>query len=100
MLLKIYRKSAWLIAVALCLGLVAPPARADKPVPTTTESVVLKALKEEMLRAKEILGKKGDPPPYFIGYQVTDMQYSLVSASFGALRNSTGIRQRLLASIA
>ena len=96
MLTKFYRKSAWLIAVALCLGLVAPPARADKPVPVTTESVIIKALKEEMLRAKDVLGKKGDPPPYFIGYQVTDMQYSLVSASFGALRNSMGIRQRLL----
>jgi predicted Zn-dependent protease len=85
-----------LLAAALCLGLIAPPARADKPVPATAESVIIKALKEELQRAKEVLGKKGDPPPYFIGYQVTDLQYSLVSASFGALRNNTGIRQRLL----
>jgi predicted Zn-dependent protease len=93
---KIYRQTRWLLAVALCFGFLAPPvARADKPVPAA-ESVVLRALREELARGKEILGQKGDPPPYFIGYQVTDLQYSLVSASFGALRNSTGLRQRLL----
>lgn len=64
--------------------------------PTAAESTVIKALKEELTRAQDVLSNKGDPPPYFIGYQVTDVQVTLASASFGALRSTNGLSQRTL----
>ncbi len=108
--------AAWLVYLSLCVSLVPAqtqkrsplqPARpapsgprvvanADTPPPTVAPSAVVTALKTELQRAQEVLGKKGDPPPYYIGYQVTDSDVSVVSASFGALRGSNGIRQRLL----
>ncbi len=60
------------------------------------KGVVLKALEEEMQRAKEILTQKGDPPPYFISYQVFETDSTNVSASRGALRNSSSNRSRAL----
>lgn len=77
----------------------APPAAVVKdtaPVPNAAASAVIKALKEELNRAQDVLSKKGDPPPYFIGYQVTDVKVTLASASFGALRATNGLSQRML----
>lgn len=62
----------------------------------TPTNIVMKALKEELQRATETLDKRGEPPPYFISYQVTDTDYSIVSASYGALRVNTSNRLRLL----
>jgi predicted Zn-dependent protease len=54
------------------------------------------ALQEELQRAQKILKQKGDPPPYLISYQVTDMQQYAITAQYGALQNNDSGRVRLL----
>ncbi len=56
----------------------------------------LTALRGELTRAMTELGQKAQPPPYFISYEVFDRQETLVSASYGALVQSTVRRTRLL----
>lgn len=58
--------------------------------------MVLKAMEEELSRSMKVLGEKGSPPPYFIGYQITDTHEVSISASFGALGNIDENRSRLL----
>jgi TldD protein len=60
------------------------------------KDIVQEALKDELNRSMTILGEKGAPPPYFIGFRVTDNTQASVSATFGALRNSGIGRSRLL----
>ncbi len=55
---------------------------------SSSKSILLQALEEEQKRAFEILKKNGNPPPYFLSYQVADINSTAVSASFGAIRNS------------
>jgi predicted Zn-dependent protease len=59
-------------------------------------SPVLVALEEELGRSMEVLIQKGDPPPYFLSYQVTETSERRIQASFGALRRSSLERSRLL----
>ena len=62
----------------------------------SNKSPIIKALEEEQQRAFEIFKQKGNPAPYFLGYQVTETTSTIVSASFGALRNSNTNRTRNL----
>ena len=41
---------------------------------TANTNVVLKAMKDELVRSMEVLGKNASPPPYFISYQITENQ--------------------------
>lgn len=81
-----------LLCACVLASLVAPAANARQ----APKSAVMKALGEELQRAREILGKKGNPPPYFMSYQVADVDFNLISASYGALRVNTSSRFRLL----
>ena len=62
----------------------------------------LAALKIELARAMKDLGmlgnvaRKGEPPPYFISYEVFDRDEILISASYGALVQSSSRRSRML----
>ena len=56
----------------------------------------LATLEQELARAMRELGSKGKPPPYFIAYQVHDRRDVTVSASYGALVQSTTRRARIL----
>ena len=58
--------------------------------------VVLKAMADELARSMKVLGEKGDPAPYFIGYQINDQHKVSISSSFGALAGSSEDRSRLL----
>ena len=60
------------------------------------KSLVLKAMKEELQRSMKGLGDKGNPPPYFISYQITESVRLLVAASYGAIRISSGGHSRVL----
>ena len=57
---------------------------------------LLGILAEELERNFSILKEKADPPPYFIAYAVTELDYELVAATLGALQSSSGRRSRLL----
>ncbi|HEY2904198.1 MAG TPA: metallopeptidase TldD-related protein [Polyangia bacterium] len=56
----------------------------------------LGALEDELHRAMKELGAKGKPPPYFIAYEVSDRREVVVSASYGALVQSSERRARTL----
>lgn len=60
------------------------------------KSVALKAMEEELHRSMKGLGEKGDPPPYFISFLVTETQQTQIAASYGALRSSSANHSRLL----
>jgi predicted Zn-dependent protease len=59
-------------------------------------NIVLKAMEDELARSMEVLGKKGTPPPYYIGYRITDGCRVSITASYGSLKNSSENRSRLL----
>lgn len=79
-----------LLALSCCLlTQVVLPQPAEK-------SLVLKAMEEELQRSMKGLGDKGNPPPYFISYQITESIHLLIAASYGAIRISSGDHSRVL----
>jgi TldD protein len=51
---------------------------------------------QELNRNFSALKEKADPPPYFLSYEVTDVDYRSISASIGAVTTSNGGRSRQL----
>ncbi len=88
-------KSGFKIGMILMLGifLLSQTMQGNEP-PSTP--MVLKAMEEELSRSMKLLGEKGSPPPYFIGYQITDTYVKSISASFGALAGIDDNHSRLL----
>lgn len=58
-------------------------------------SPVLEAMRAELERSMEVLGKQ-DEPPYFLSYEVTDHQTITVAGAFGTLETSRASHSRLL----
>ncbi len=56
----------------------------------------LAALRDELQRGMTALKSKGNPAPYYIGYEVQDRTEAVVSASYGALVQSSSRRARIL----
>ncbi len=92
--------------LAFSLAVVAAPtpdtsetgARAGQPARNAGSqppSPVLTALQSELERAQKALAAQ-DPPPYFLGYTVTDVESVEVSASNGSLESVTRNRTRWL----
>lgn len=61
----------------------------------TPSDPLLTAMQQELNRSLQNL-KKEPVPPYFLSYQLTDNRAIQISASFGALTNSTDRNTRLL----
>jgi predicted Zn-dependent protease len=61
-----------------------------------TKSPGLVALEQELRRGMTELKAKGSPAPYYIAYEVHDRNEVVVSASYGALVQSSTRRSRLL----
>lgn len=59
-------------------------------------NLLLKAMEEELNRSMKGLGEKGNPPPYFISYDITETKTIMIIASYGALRRSSTEHSRLL----
>jgi TldD protein len=59
-------------------------------------STLLVLLHEELQRAKRELDAKGDPAPYFLAYEVTELDTATISASFGSLEASERGKVRML----
>ena len=68
----------------------APPTAGEEP------PAGLVALRDELGRAMAELGQKAQPAPYYISYEVFDRTETIISASYGALVQSTSRRTRLL----
>jgi len=60
------------------------------------KGLLLKAMEEELSRSMKGLGEKGNPPPYFISYDITETKNIMIIASYGALRRSSTEHSRLL----
>lgn len=86
----------YVLSPILTISLLAPATISQKAMPSASKSVVMTALQEELQRAQKILKQKGDPPPYLIAYQVTDLQQVAITAQYGALQNNDSGRVRLL----
>jgi TldD protein len=93
--MKSFIKSSLKIGMILMLGIFLL-SQTMKGIESPSNPVVLKAMEEELSRSMKVLGEKGSPPPYFIGYQITDTQVVSISAAFGALGNIDEDRSRLL----
>jgi TldD protein len=63
-----------LAAVASCL-----------PALFAQQAPLVDILSDELSRNFQVLKDKGDPPPYYIAYNVTDLQSEVVTASLGAV---------------
>ncbi len=61
-----------------------------------TKNVLLQAITDEMNRSYKILKEKGDPPPYFLSYRVTDTKSTTISAAHGALLTNNVNHSRIL----
>ena len=74
----------YLLPVVLCLPLAAasPPSLLD-------------ILSDELQRNFTVMKAKGDPPPYYIGYAVTEVNSQVMVASFGSLSGEGQNRTRL-----
>jgi TldD protein len=55
---------------------------------------VLQAMQEELARSKSQLKMENVPPPYYIEYRVTDLDFYEAEAAFGALRQAQRSRAR------
>ena len=71
-------------------------ADAAPPVAQDASSTLLRVMDKELSRAKTALGKL-DPAPYFLSYSVSDYEFLNVTASQGALLNSTQLHVRYAA---
>jgi predicted Zn-dependent protease len=58
--------------------------------------VLLDVMSQEINRNFNVLKEKGDPPPYFLSYEITEEEHRSVSASLGALDYSGGGQSRVL----
>ncbi len=83
---KLTAKIVW---CALMLGVFPLPLLAQP-------QVVNKAVYDELTRTFKILKEKGDPPPYFLSYRVTDTDSTVIAASLGALQGNVQNRSRIL----
>ena len=82
---------------ALLLFICAMPAGAQQKAAKTASASsdpVLQAMREELARSKSQLKMENVPPPYYIEYRVTDLDYYEAEAAFGALRQAQRSRAR------
>jgi len=59
-------------------------------------SVLLDAMSQELNRNFTVLKQKGDPPAYFMSYEVTQEDRRSISGTLGTLESSTGGKSRTL----
>jgi hypothetical protein len=60
------------------------------------QSPLTKILSTELERNYSVLKQKGDPAPYFMGYEVTDSETDAILASGGAITGQNQRHSRLL----
>jgi TldD protein len=56
----------------------------------------LDAMSQELNRNFSILKEKADPPPYFLGYEVTEAEYRSVSGTLGSIDSTNSGKSRAL----
>ena len=59
-------------------------------------TVVVDAMSQELARNFKVLKEKGDPPPYFLSYEITEEEAYNISGTLGAIEASGGGKSRIL----
>jgi TldD protein len=59
-------------------------------------NVLLDAMSQELNRNFNILKEKGDPPPYFLSYEVTESDYRSIVGTLGAIDATSAGKNRAL----
>ena len=75
----------------LCLAAIAAVAQTPAYKPVLLDTMV-----QELNRNFTVLKEKADPPPYFLSYEVTEVEYSSVSGTLGVLSSTNGGKSRTL----
>jgi predicted Zn-dependent protease len=75
----------------LCLAAFAAAAQTPAPKP-----ILLDTMAQELNRNFTVLKEKADPPPYFLSYEVTEVEYNTVSGTLGVLNSTGGGKSRTL----
>lgn len=57
---------------------------------------LLDTLTQELNRNFSVLKQKGEPPPYFLSYEVTEMEYRGVSGTLGTIESTNDDKERVL----
>ncbi|HKV03996.1 MAG TPA: metallopeptidase TldD-related protein [Candidatus Acidoferrales bacterium] len=83
-------------ALALLAAFAIPVAAAQAPVPAGDRDQTLRAMHDEMERARTRLSLAGVDKPFYIEYRLLDLDIRSVTASFGALVSSSGSRTRFM----
>jgi len=78
-----------------CIVFVLLALRAQAAPPEPVRSPVLTALEKSVARSMKVLKEKGDPPPYFLSYLVTETDERQLSATRGSVRRNSQNRVRL-----
>ncbi len=60
------------------------------------DNVLLDTMKQELERNFQALKQKADPPPYFLAYEVTDLDSHEVGATLGTVNSESNSRNRYL----
>src|SRR5438046_2781653 len=60
-------------------------------------SALLDAMSQELNRNFTVLKQKADPPPYFLSYEITEVEYYSVSGTLGTVNATNGGKTRSLA---
>jgi predicted Zn-dependent protease len=59
-------------------------------------TVLLDAMSQELERNYSALKQKADPPPYFLSYEVTELEFKTVSGTLGTIDATSGGKDRQL----
>ena len=62
----------------------------------SAQTPLVKILSDELDRNLKVLKEKADPPPYFLGYAVTEQEASVLSSSKGSIDGQNSVHNRLL----
>jgi TldD protein len=63
---------------------------------TAQTSFLLDTLSQELNRNYSVLRQKGEPPPYFLSYEVTEEEYHNVSGTLGTIASTSDGKDRVL----
>src|SRR5512146_933999 len=84
----------WPRTALLCLTVLL--ASAQSPAPAADPKILLDSMTQELDRNFTALKAKADPAPYFLSYEVTEVDYRSLSATLGTLTSTSGGKSRSL----
>jgi TldD protein len=87
------KAASWILFASLAMPLAAA---AQAPVPAGDTDQTLRAMHDEMERARTRLSIQGVDKPFYIEYRLLDLDVRNVTASFGSLLANSTSRQRVM----